>query len=51
MTYWQTPQLNRLNASNDALAKTVNPTKFESGRRHTVNSKDKHYAVATPGPS
>lgn len=48
MTHWETPQLNRLNASNDAQGKTVNPTRRESGVLHTYCSFSKHYAKVGP---
>ena len=48
MTYWETPRLSRLNASNDAQGKTTNPTKRESGLLHTCGSFTKHYAKVGP---
>ena len=48
MTHWETPQLNQLNASNDAQGKTVNVTRRESGVLHTFNSVYKHYAKVGP---
>lgn len=52
MTYWESPRLNRLNASNDAQTKFVNPLKMESGLLHLEGSTSRHYANApSPIPS